>query len=160
VEERTLSAPDLKEFAYQALEIAKENLSRDKELLPVAFLVVDEELLVHPVYFSDEESKNEAYEQVVAAAKEYGASAIITLNDARYAPPDDPDTHEWGYLERQGAPECIMISVSGPAMENWTLLLPYKREKGEIVFEQPQELPGGTVGMLPGWASNEPPTVQ
>lgn len=155
-----MSAPDLKQFAHQALEIAKENLARDKELLPVAFLIVDDELMVHPVYFHDEETKNEAYGQVVAAAKEYGASAIITLNDARYAPPDAADVQQWGDLERQGAPECIMISVSGPGMESWTLLLPYQRKAGEIVFGETQEHAGGTVGMLPGWAEDTPPTIQ
>lgn len=155
-----MSGTDLKQFAFQALEIAKENLARDKELLPVAFLIVDDELLVHPVVFQDEESKNEAYSAVVAAAKQYGASAIITLNDARYAPmPDDLEVHEWGDLERQGAPECIMISVSGPAIESWTLLLPYRRRGQEIVFGKTQEHSGVTVAMLPGWASSEPPVV-
>ena len=110
--------------------------------------------------FHDEDSKNEAYGEVVAAARQYGASAVITLNDARYAPPDDMETHEWGDLERQSAPECIMIAVSGPAIENWTLLLPYHRKGDEIVFGETQEHSGGTVGMLPGWAANDPPTVQ
>lgn len=154
-----MNGPDLKQFAYQALEIAKENLTRDKELLPVVFLIVGGEALVHPVEFVDEDSKNQAYAEIVAAAKEHGASAILTLNDARYAPPGDPEEHEWGDLERQGAPECIMISLSGPAMESWTLLLPYRREGEQIIFEEPQEHSGGVIGMLPGWGSEGPPSV-
>ena len=42
-----------KAYALKALEVAKKDLSRDKHLIPVAFIVLDEDVLDFNLQFED-----------------------------------------------------------------------------------------------------------
>ncbi|SRR5437660_2679620 len=71
----------LKKYALDALETAKEDLCRDKYLIPVAFVVTDEETFDFNLQFEDVGQKVSVYEELVKFAKENNAKAIITIND-------------------------------------------------------------------------------
>ena len=144
---------DLKKYAYQILELAKENLERDKVLLPVAFIIVDGQGFVAPVQFETEEEKTAAYGDLIKEAQRLEADAIITVNDAHMGKIEDPESAYWGKLAAEGAPECIVIGVSGPAIPTWIVRLPYGREGGGIQFKEPIEDSPLEFGLLPSWAS-------
>ncbi|MBI2683312.1 MAG: hypothetical protein HYX26_08890 [Acidobacteriales bacterium] len=145
---------DLKHYAYQILELAKENLERDKALLPVAFLIVEEQGFVVPIQFASEEEKIAAYTDLVKEARRLEADAIITVNDAHMGKVEDPESAYWGKLAAEGAPECIVIAVSGPAIPTWLIRVPYTREGETIMFKDALEEQPVEFGMLPGWASS------
>lgn len=150
-----MASVDLKEYAFKVLEIARENLARDGMLEPAAFLVTADDLIVVDAGFSNEQEKQAVYGGIVELAREKNAIALLTLNDARYEPDDAPqrETIRPGQLEEEGAPECILLSLSGPGIENWMLLQPYERRESGIVFGELQEMSGGQVNLLPGWAT-------
>jgi hypothetical protein len=64
-----------------------------------------------------------------------------------------------GKLAVEGARECIMLTVSGPAIQTWTVEIPYERSNDQIKFGNLREEIGSEVGFLEGWAS-EKPTMQ
>jgi hypothetical protein len=141
---------DLREFALRALEIAQENLRNDGHLVPVAFIITPTGVEVCDASFEGEEQKAARYADIVAAARAKDAIAIMTINDAHVAKPDDVEGYYWGKLAVEGAPECLWLAVSGPAMETWNLRVPYQRSAEGIVFGEPEE-EYGSVNFLPGW---------
>jgi hypothetical protein len=148
---------DLKEYAYKVLEIAQENLRNDGYLVPVAFLVTPEqELEVMELLFEGEEQKQQAYTELVRTAREHQAMAILTLNDARYVPHPSGRYTRPGQLEEEGAPECILITISGPGIESWDIISPYTRADEGIVFGETQEHLGGEINLLGDWAAGKP----
>jgi hypothetical protein len=148
---------DLKEYAHKVLEIAQQNLRNDGYLAPVAFLVTPEqELEIVELLFEGEEEKQQAYAELVRTARRLNAMAIITLNDARYEPhPGSPYTRP-GQLEEEGAPECILITISGPGIESWDVISPYTRSDEGIVFGETEEHLGGQINLLGDWAAGKP----
>ena len=148
---------DLKQFVRQVLDVAKENLSRDGFLIPVAFLVTPEGIFAVPVQFENPEQKERAYREVVEEAKRRMALAIVTLNDARYSANAGKETLEGYYqgkLAEERAPECIVMTVSGPGVASWNLTLPYQRAEEGIVFGEVQENDEVQINLLAGWASD------
>ncbi len=151
---------DLRDFVSQMIEIARENLERDGFLTPAAFLVTPAETLAMAVEFNGPDEKEEAYRKVVETAREFGAMAIITLNDAHYRTgPAAADSENYypGQLAAERAPECIFVSVSGPGIKPWCLRLPYRRTGDGLAFGSPEESSGAEIGLLPGWSSDSPP---
>jgi hypothetical protein len=150
-----MTTVDLKEYAFKVLEIARENLTRDGVLEPAAFLVTADDLIIVDAGFTNEEEKQAVYGNIVQLAREKNAIALLTLNDARYEPDDAPrrESLRPGQLEEEGAPECILLSLSGPGIENWVLLQPYERTAEGIRFGDLRETAGGQVNLLPGWAT-------
>jgi hypothetical protein len=147
---------DLKEFALGVLEIAKENLQRDRELVPTAFAITKNEIHCYSVTFADHDEKPEVYSKLIDAAKSEGATALITCNDALWSNNAGPDYIEGYYpgkLAVEGARECIMLTVSGPAVQTWTAEVPYERADAGIEFGAVCDEIGGEVGFLEGWAS-------
>lgn len=148
---------DLREYVSLLLEQAKQNLKQDGYLVPVAFIVTAEQILLVPVAFEGPEEKTQAYGKVVEVAREHNALAIVTLNDARYSTDTSQESVEAYYpgkLAAERAPECISITVSGPAITTWALTVPYERTQEGIVFGQAKESSGGKLHLLPGWASD------
>ena len=99
---------DLRRFVMEMIEIARENLARDGFLTPAAFLVTPTQTLVMAVEFQGPDEKEEAYRRVVETARERGALAIITLNDAHYrteAAAVDTENYYPGQLAAERAPE-------------------------------------------------------
>lgn len=152
----------LKEFAVGVLEIAKENLQGDGNLIPTAFAITASHIHCYSVSFADHDEKPAAYSKLIEAARDQGATALITCNDAfmdNKADPDAVEAYYPGKLEAENAKECIMLVVSGPAIQTWTAELPYQRVGDDIEFSDMQEEFGGEVGFLEGWAC-EAPKVQ
>jgi hypothetical protein len=156
----SVMSADLREFALQVLEIAKDNLRQYSQLLPVCFLITEGRADIMPVVFQTPEEKAAAYREVVAAARQRGAMAIITLNDAHYQRnPTSADTDGYypGKLAAEGAPECILLTVCGPAMPSWEIQVPYTRSEGGLTFGEPEESTGPHLTFLEGWASDTVP---
>jgi len=153
---------DLKDFALGVLKIAKENLQRDGELIPTAFAITASHIRCYSVSFADHEEKPVAYSKLIEAARDHGATALITCNDAfmdNKAGPEAVEAYYPGKLAATNAQECIMLIVSGPAIQTWTAELPYQKVGDDIEFGDIQEEFGGEVGFLEGWAC-APPKVQ
>jgi hypothetical protein len=150
---------DLKEFALGVLEIAKENLQRDGNLIPTAFAITPSHIHCYSVSFSNHEEKPGVYADLIEAAKNENAIALITCNDALWSNNAEPEYVEGYYpgkLAVDGANECIMLTVSGPAIETWALEIPYERIGNTIKFGDACEEADGEVGFLEGWASEQP----
>src|SRR5579859_172628 len=149
---------DLRDFALGVLEIAKENLQRDGELVPTAFAVTPNQIQCYSISFADHDEKPQAYSELIKAARNMGAVAIITCNDALWSNDAGPEYVEGYYpgkLAVEGAQECIMLTVSGPAIETWALEIPYERIGNTIEFGDAREETAGEVGFLDGWASGK-----
>ena len=146
---------DLRQFSYEVLSIARENLIHDGLLVPIAFIITAQENMPFALQFDGPEQKEAAYRGIVAKARELNALAIVTLNDA-YFQKEDADRYYPGKLAAERAPECILITVSGPGMETWNLTTPYQRTPDGFVFSEPMESSGSTLGLLAGWASDSP----
>lgn len=146
---------DLKDFALGVLEIAKENLQRDGELVSMAFIITQDQLQCVSISFADHEEKPAAYRELVKAALDAKASALITCNDAYWstkAGSDDVEGYYPGKLAAEGAQECIMLTVSGPGIQSWCVDVPYVRSGKKIEFSEPSESFGEAIGFLEGWA--------
>ena len=150
----------VKEFALNLLGIAQENLARDHQLVPVSFMVTSDQLQCYSVTFADHDEKPAAYAELVQVAKDANAVVLITCNDAyrkNQAGPEYLEGYYPGRLAAEGAPECIMLTVSGPAMETWCVELPYKRTAEGIEFGEATESLGDEIGFLQGWAGSKRP---
>jgi hypothetical protein len=66
----------------EALEVAKTDLSRDKYLIPIAFVVLGDEIVDFNLKFDDDKQKRSVYAELVEVARAKNARAIITINDA------------------------------------------------------------------------------
>jgi hypothetical protein len=151
---------DLKDFALRLLDGALENLERDGELLPVAFVVTPDELQCYAITFRDHDQKTAAYADLVSAAQAANASALITCNDAYWKNNADRQFLEGYYpgkLAAEGAKECIMVTVSGPLVETWCVEVPYQRSEKGFQFGARSESVGEQVGFLTNWSSGKPP---
>src|SRR5437660_10150777 len=73
---------NLKDYALKVLETAKENLRRDRYLLPAAFIVTDNDVSDFNLQFEDAHQKRSVYAELVELAGQKAAGAIITINDA------------------------------------------------------------------------------
>jgi hypothetical protein len=150
---------DVKDFALQLLESAKENLQRDGELVSVAFVITPDQLQCYSMKFGDQEGKTSAYHDLVKAAQTANASAVITLNDAYWRNKADAQYLEGYYpgkLAADGAEECIMVTVSGPSLEMWCIRAPYRKSEEGIKFGAHAESFGNEIGFLEGWAEGKP----
>jgi len=148
----------LKDFALGVLEIAKENLQRDGELVPAAFIVTGEEIRCVAVDFTDHEQKAAAYGELIKMAREMQAIALVTCNDAFWKSKPGPeylDGYYPGRLAAEGAKECIMLTVSGPAIETWCVDTPYERVGNTIRFGESSESFGDEVGFLENWRTGK-----
>jgi hypothetical protein len=150
---------DLREFALSVLQIAKENLKKDGELVGIAFIITNDLIRCAAMEFSDHDEKSVLYEALVKFARDESAMALITCNDAflsNDAGPEALETYYPGKLAAEGAKECIMLTVSGPGIKTWSLDLSYERTERGIQFGDVVEETDEELGFLEGWASKEP----
>jgi hypothetical protein len=151
---------DVREFASRVLAIAKENLQRDGELVSTAFIITEDRIQCASIEFAGHEEKTAAYDALVKFAQSENALAVITCNDAfwsKNAGPEDVEAYYPGKLAAEGrASECILVTLSGPGIRNWSIEVRYERSESEIRFGEPYEESGGEIGFLEGWASGAP----
>jgi hypothetical protein len=133
-----------KSYGLKALEVAKKDLCRDKYLIPVAFVVMDDEILDFNLTFDDYEQKRSVYAELVKVAKAKNARAVITINDSTITSAPGTESEE----SRQ---ECIYLTVSGHNFQTWSVSVPYRRAGSEIVFEKAIESTTDVLNLLPGW---------
>jgi hypothetical protein len=136
---------------------AKEDLRRDGYLIPVAFVVTDDEILDFNVQFEDHEQKLSVYTKVVEIAKERRARAIITVNDARVKSALDAENPQLaGEATATQIPnESIYFTVSGSTIKTWTVSVPYERIESEVTFRRELESSSDILNLLPGWTAPE-----
>jgi hypothetical protein len=150
---------DLKTFALELLEGAKQNLARDGELASVAFVITSNQIQCYSVTFNDHKEKEIAYRDLVKIAQAAQATALVTCNDAYWKHNADRDYVEGYYpgkLAVEHAKECVMLTVSGPSIETWCIEVPYERSETEIQFGPQAESFGEELGFLEGWRSENP----
>ena len=151
---------DLQEYAKSVLRLGMKNLMEDGSLQPVAFVFAPSQIHCFGFAFESTDEKYRAYGLLVSKAKALGADAIITLNDARAwnVPPEQREsylkTYYSGKLQDELAPECILVSLSGPELPIYTITVPYFRVDREICFGEEEEDYGGKLGLLEGWAKS------
>lgn len=126
----------IREIAFRALEQAKNDLSRDKHLIPIALVITEDEVLDFALTFENPEEKESAYSQLLAIAKEHRADAIVTVNDAKLSDTGD----------------CLYLTLSGPKMPTQSISVAYESVGGEIVFGRQSETTGDHLRLLQGWA--------
>ena len=149
---------DLRDYALRALEVAKKDLKRDRYLIPVAFIVIEDEILDFSVQFENLEQKLFVYNKVVEIAKERNARAIITINDATIKNPPGKSMEGLGpdLSNASGMQECIFVTISGPGIRTWSVSVPYLRTNDDIVFGNSQETVNDILNLLPGWPMTQP----
>jgi hypothetical protein len=142
---------NLKNYALKVLEVAKEDLRRDKYLLPVAFIVTDEEVFDFNLQFEDAQQKKSVYAELIEVAKEKAARAIITINDATITNDLEGTSSATTREDRRTTRNCIFLTISGPSVTTWSLSLPYDSDGNKIVFGNPTETSDDVLNLLPGW---------
>ena len=133
-------------------------MQRDGELVPTAFAITPNQIQCYSISFADHDEKPQAYLELIEAARKIGAVALITCNDALWrnnAGLEYVEGYYPGKLAVEGAKECIMLTVSGPAIEAWALEISYERIGNTIEFGDVCEELAGEVGFLEGWASGK-----
>src|SRR5258708_1126887 len=128
----------------RALKQAQEDLSRDKHLIPVAFVVADDEVLDFILTFEGQEEKKFVYSELVRVAKEHNAHAIITINDARLS--DDNNVGGNGFSE------WLYLTVFGTSLATQSTSVAYESRGDQIAFGEQIETTGDRLNLLKGWA--------
>ena len=135
------------EAAYIFLEQARQQLTKGREITPLAVLVCEEDN--HPAYdlmglAFTEETKHSAFSQVVTMAKRKTAKAIITVAEADY----------YRASEGRAAEDCIFVTVSGEGIETLTMRLPFTRGRwrSKVRFGELERKTEATpLAFLPNW---------
>lgn len=147
-------AVDLEQFANRLLESAKDNLRKDGYIQSGVFIITDAELHSYSVAFSGNDEKESAYGEAVQKARQLGALAIITLNDAYIGTKYEPkEEYEWGQVAADPKGECIFLTISGPGLKNHTKQIEYCRGPNGIEFSPPKEEQDSFIGVLGDWSS-------
>jgi hypothetical protein len=138
---------DVKALALKALESAKQNLQRDQNLIPRGIIVTEDETQDSPLEFEGPEEKERVCRELVKTVRQENALAIVTVHDAYWAGDGDwdPDGYYPGKLAVDGSQECIFVTISGPAIETWSIRVPYQRANGVISFGPAEESFGDAV---------------
>lgn len=148
---------DLRQHALNILELSKRFLLEDRDLDPVAFIITADEQLLRPIELQDETAKLESLSNITSEARERHALAIITVFLARSKEftqqPFIEEAYTWGDLEFDYSTQrCILLTLSGPGIKNWTVTVNFAFEGQSIVLkEQIESSEGVAIGFLPDW---------
>ena len=143
---------NLSHYALRVLEKAKEDLRRDKYLLPVAFIVTEDNVFDFNLQFENAEQKRTVYDELVKFAQTKNARAIITINDATLTNHSEVGSSDTAVTRADNKIQfCIFLTVSGPSITTWSLSLPYESMGGEVIFGNPTETVNDVLNLLPGW---------
>jgi len=153
---------DVKQYAYEMLEKAKQNLQRDKCLPPVGFLLKgDGTVLVGGLDMRDQEARRRSRNALSQTARNEKAIAIITITDSTFQafPAEEKhksmesqteETPRW-LLEAQTKPgHCIEMTIEVPRQVTTVVMVPYhKNDRGDFEYEEPDEGPLDFKGPAP-----------
>lgn len=105
--------------------------------------------------FQDEASKISAYAGVVEHAKARSAVMIVTVNDALTSKgqgPTDFVDYRWSDLNPTNAERCILLTASGPGLQNASLKCVFTVSNEDVTFHLAEFQTGDLeIGLLPGW---------
>jgi len=149
---------DLKALAHELLNEAQQSLQAEGHLNPTAIVITPSQNLIFDMEYQNDAERDDIYSEIVEAALEKNASAILTVNDVHL---DDSGAtvqfhgEGWGDLA-QSAREAIVVTVSGSGFQTWSLVGPYYRRGDQFVFQPPQEKPdpSGEVELLGDWTGH------
>ena len=146
---------DLRALAFELLREAQQSLEQDGNLTPTVVVITPEENLIFEMEYENDEERDELYSQMVETALEQHAQAILTVDDVyldsagRTVKLEGPG---WGSLSNQPA-EAVLIVISGSGFDTSSVLCPYLRNDGHLIFQPAQENrdPGAEVELLGDW---------
>lgn len=146
---------DLRALAYELLHEAQPSLQQNGSLTPTVVVITPAENLIFEMGYENDEERNELYSEMVRSALDHKALAIITVDDVFLDSAGSTVRLEgpgWGGLSNPAA-EAIVIVVSGSGFDTWSLICPYIRQDGRLIFQPPQEKrdPGAEVELLGDW---------
>lgn len=149
---------NIRDQALKALDTAKIDLARDKYLIPVAYIVTEDEITDFTLEFDNPEQKQAVYLELVNLANAKNAHAIITINDATVS--DGVAVRSRNPIESDDSQvsarrDCIFVAVSGPAIRTWTICLPYEAVAGNIIYGDMNETFDDLLNLLPGWPKGQ-----
>ena len=149
---------DLKALAHELLHEAQQSLQANGHLNPTAIVITPTQNLIFDVAYQNEGERDDIYSEIVEAALEKSATAILTVDDVHLEGPGSPARLQgqgWGTLS-ESATEAIMVTISGSGFETWSLMGPYFRKEDQTVFQPAQEKPdpGGEVELLGDWTGS------
>lgn len=152
-----MKSADLRHHALELLELSKGFLAEDGDLDPTAFIVTADDQLLRPIELHDETAKIESCKMIVDEARQQKALAIITVFLARSRNAGEMDfeqeTYSWGDIQDTSAERSILVTISGPGIQNWAAALPFRDINGKIVFRDLAEYGDGVdLGIFPGWS--------
>ena len=148
---------DLHPMIHNLVEREKEYIREDREEYgcAMAVIVAPDGIHLSLPEFEDEESKQAAYEHIVAVAKEKHATVIVTFNNswtraAEY--PGELDDIGPGELNAHNAKPCLLLTLSGPGMKSQALQMDYFINADDVDFGPLEPLKSCEVNLLRGWS--------
>lgn len=151
---------DLRPMIDRLVEREKEYIREDREEYgcAMAVIVAPDGIHLRLPEFEDEESKQAAYEPIVALAKEKNATVIVTFNNswtraAEY--PGELDDIGPGELNSSNATPCLLVTLSGPGMKRQALQMDYFIHPDDVRFGPLEPMESCVVNLLPGWSDED-----
>lgn len=157
--------PDLRQYALALLDLSRKFFLEDGDLDPVAFIITSDEQLLRPLELQTEAEKLECCQKIVQEARSRLALAIVTVFLARSKDFDQTafsvEGYSWGEILDSDGERCILVTVSGPGINNWAVALPFSGQGTKVVFQETIEfVKGVNLGLFPGWSDQAiEPTV-
>src|SRR5258708_13076993 len=106
---------DLKALAHELLHEAKQSLQANGHLNPTAIVITPTQNLIFDVAYQNEGERDDIYSEIVEAALEKSATAILTVDDVHLEGPGSPARLQgqgWGALT-ESATEATIVTLSG-----------------------------------------------
>jgi hypothetical protein len=154
---------DVKKIMLMLLERQKEYVLADLENYSEAMVAVftaDGQSHITFPKFQSEASKIAEYTAIVETAKSKDAILMITVNHARRrlnAAGAELDDYRWGDFDETNSRTCILLTASGPGLQNCSLELGYTVNGRSVeVDPEPEFLYGIELNLLPDWPGRQP----
>jgi hypothetical protein len=154
---------DVKKVMLTLLERQKEYVLADLEKYSEAMVAVfsaDGQSYIAFPKFQSEASKVAEYTAIVETAKSRDAILMITVNHARRrlnTADAELDDYRWGDFDETNSRTCILLTASGPGLQNCSLELGYAIDDRSVEFDpEPEFLCGIELNLLPDWPGGQP----
>src|SRR6266446_6797888 len=153
---------NLKDYALKVLETAKENLRRDRYLLPAAFIATDNDVSDFNLQFEDAHQKRSVYAELVELAGQKATRAIITINDTTVTS-DLEGRFPWHRRDtsRQGGKTGLHFSYDlRPVHSNLASFYAIYVHRRRNRLWQAHRNSERCLNLLPGWPAARKPDAQ
>ncbi len=146
---------EIQKVSEGMLNIAKETLKTDGELMPMAMGFAGDEVLM--IAIADVDKDRMAFRAVEKILREHKAEAVCLINDgfSKVFPEKDfPEkNYKIGDLSKDyQAKECIIAAIKGKTIAPTVKMQTYTRnEVGDIVFDEPTSWTEGGINLIGDW---------